>query len=175
MTNLEVLNMRYNLLEGSIPSEIGGLMKYVFHAQYLLLVHCSWNAHQSSNLTNIPHIFVCCFSLGRIDLSENFFTGAVPSEFGLLRRLDDLRLNRNFLESLPDEIFTLDDVGSFDVSANTISGTLPSHIAQMKDTTWLSLYGNWFYGTLPSELGHLTDMVSLLLSYNYFSGRSRKN
>ena len=77
-------------------------------------------------------------------MGTNAYTGSsIPSEFGMLRELTDLRMTNSGLVS-----------------------SIPSEIGTLSNLKYLLLTGNNLVGPIPSELGRLSMLVSLLLDGN---------
>ncbi|NTU98829.1 hypothetical protein HGA64_02380 [Candidatus Falkowbacteria bacterium] len=69
------------------------------------------------------------------------------------------------LKNLPGELFGRDNVISFDVSNNLLTGALPSEIGKWKKLTLLDVSDNKMTG-IPAEIGQLTELSSLDYSNN---------
>ncbi|CAL9096495.1 unnamed protein product [Musa acuminata var. zebrina] len=91
--------------------------------------------------------FLGCYSLTRLDLSQNFFTGPLPA----------------FLPSL------LPRLSYLDLSDNNFSGPIPSSFGQFASLRSLSLVGNLLSGPVPAFLSNLSSLHELNLSYNLFT------
>ncbi|XP_020098398.1 receptor-like protein kinase HSL1, partial [Ananas comosus] len=87
-----------------------------------------------------------CSSLTHLDLSQNEFTGPLPSS----------------LSSLPSLLY-------LDLSANNFSGPVPPSFSRFPSLQYLSLVGNFLSGPFPSHLSALSQLRELNLSYNPFS------
>ena len=74
-------------------------------------------------------------------------TGSIPSELGLLAKLEYL--------SLAD---------------NSMTGSIPSELGLLASLQRLYLDGNSLTGSIPSELGLLANPETLYLSYNSLTG-----
>jgi Leucine-rich repeat (LRR) protein len=88
-----------------------------------------------------------------LDLAENKFSGAIPTEFGLLTQLHKLHLHQS--------------------SGADLNGTLPA-FDTFPDLVELSLDSNNFSGTIPSNfmagVSNKTQPILMDLSYNQFVG-----
>ncbi|KAF5184731.1 Receptor-like protein kinase [Thalictrum thalictroides] len=113
-----------------------------------------------------------CTKLRFLDISMNFFNGAVP-DLSSLRELEDLRLNDNgftgqfpwkSLESLTN--LTVLSVGDnpFDISS------FPLEVLKLKKLKRLFLTNCSLMGRIPEGIGNLTEMENLELSTNYLTG-----
>ncbi|KAG6639452.1 hypothetical protein CIPAW_10G101500 [Carya illinoinensis] len=81
-----------------------------------------------------------------IDLSRNYLTGTIPSEWTSLK-----------LELLS-------------TSVNKLSGRIPSYLGKITTLRHLSIENNQFSGTVPPELGKLVNLEKLILNANFLTG-----
>jgi len=83
----------------------------------------------------------------KIDLSENGFTGQIPSSIGELSLLRELYLSHNVLTgNIPSEIGNLKWAQKISMSFNNIKGTIPSEIRWLSNLILLHLHGNQITG-----------------------------
>ncbi|KAL8511695.1 hypothetical protein ACS0TY_018209 [Phlomoides rotata] len=98
-----------------------------------------------------------------LELRENNFAGALPSEIGQLYQLDFLGLTLNtFTGSIPPELSNISTLRSLGLAGNDLSGSLPTNLCSaspLLETLYLA--DNNFIGEIPT---------SLELSYNRFTG-----
>ncbi|CAB9501351.1 Leucine Rich Repeat [Seminavis robusta] len=159
LTSVEKIFLGVNNIT-SLPSEIAFLSNSL---RVLNMMHCSVGSALPSELGGLT-------KLKKLDLSENYFAGQIPSELGLLQ-LENLYLNHNFLAGpLPTELFNIVTAKGFNVAANALSGTLPTEAGKLAHLHWFNLYGNWMEGPVPTEIGLLNKMAALHASHNMFSG-----
>ncbi|CAH8338090.1 unnamed protein product [Eruca vesicaria subsp. sativa] len=112
----EILDLSSNLLNGTLPSQIGGAVS-------LKQLHLQRN-HLTGQIP--PHISNCT-SLNAIDLSENKLSGEIPGSIGSLSNLQYIDLSRNNLSgSLPKQVEKLTHLLTFNISHNNITGELPA-------------------------------------------------
>jgi len=70
----------------------------------------------------------------RLVFNQNQLVGAIPSEIGLLAKLEYLVFGQNFLTgNLPTELGGLTALETLDFSYNNLSGTIPTQICQLWD------------------------------------------
>jgi Leucine-rich repeat (LRR) protein len=132
MTSIEKIFLGINNIT-SLPSEIGLLSSSL---KVLNLMSCTVNGSLFSELGELSN-------LKKLDVSENYFEGPIPSELGRLK-LETLYLNHNmFAGTLPVELFHLSTAKGFNVAANALSGTVPTEVGRLSSIEWLNLYGNW--------------------------------
>ena len=124
MSNLDYLNLGYNLLIGSIPAELGDLTNlerlYLDHNQLtggipstfgnlskllgLYLDHNQLSGSIPATLGDLPNLQI-------LDLSDNQLTGSIPAELGQLIGLRYLGLNENAFEGdIPNTFVNLENL-----------------------------------------------------------------
>ncbi|CAA7031862.1 unnamed protein product [Microthlaspi erraticum] len=117
-----------------------------------------WNAKENRILSlqlqsmqlagQIPESLKLCRSLQSLDLSDNDFSGSIPSEI---------------CSWLPYLV-------ALDLSGNKLSGSIPSQIVDCKFLNSLALSDNKLTGPVPSQLTRLDRLRKLSLSHNDLSG-----
>ncbi|PWA62363.1 Leucine-rich repeat-containing protein [Artemisia annua] len=122
----------------------------------------------------LPHSIFNLRSLEILDLSDNSFTGNIPSKISVnLTHLTSLRLSSNNLNgTLTSWLFTSPSLESLDLSYNMFSGNVPlESFRQLTNLTDMYLSFNNFSGEweLDTLLSSLTNLESLYLSYSGFS------
>eukprot|EP01018_Ginkgo_biloba_P008528 Gb_21974 [translate_table: standard] len=116
---------------------------------------------QIGNLTNL--IF--------LNLSENLFSGTIPSELKGLQKLERLFLANNKLDGgIPSEIGELKYLGLLDLGQNMLSGSIPDSLERLSQLRKLVLDRNQLSGNIPASLGNCRNLELLDLSYNRFTG-----
>ncbi|KAG6540963.1 hypothetical protein Mapa_017633 [Marchantia paleacea] len=83
----------------------------------------------------------------RLILSNNFFSGGIPSSWTQLTYVKEIRINNN-----------------------TLSGPLPDDLGGLRDLENLDLRNNQFSGTVPRTLAELSNLKNLWLDNNNFTG-----
>lgn len=154
---------------------------------------CSWHSPNRRTLCNLrgnvneldlayndfegtipPELALLSNSLWNLDLCggpQRKLNGIIPTELGLLTKLELLRLSDNLLSgSIPDEIASLEKLEVLDLNSNKLNGALPSGIGGLVKLKNLNLAGNSLSGSLPSSLGNLGDVSTLLLTDNSIEG-----
>lgn len=86
-----------------------------------------------------------------IDLSDNSFTGSIPSTIGNLTSLLVLNMSHNALTGqIPGELGRLVQIESLDLSWNRLTGEIPRQLAALTGLEWLNLSYNDLSGSIPS-------------------------
>ncbi|XP_027096229.1 receptor-like protein EIX2 [Coffea arabica] len=111
-------------------------------------------------------------SLVHLDLSGNrFFGPMVPNNLQHWTSLSYLDLSYNqFNTSLPDPLFTLNNLVYMDLTYNQIQGPLPLGLGNLTSLSVLHMGNNSFEGKIPSAIGQLRELTDLDLSRNGFNG-----
>ena len=117
-------------------------------------------------------------NLLRLDLKVNQLTGSIPSNIGVLSKLQFLDLSTNNLYStLPLSLANLTHVYELDISRNNLTGVLdPRLLPDAAGKTGLVGLKNFLLqttglgGRIPEEIGNLRNLSLLALEENYFHG-----
>ncbi|CAB9522992.1 LRR receptor-like serine threonine-protein kinase [Seminavis robusta] len=151
MDSLERLMLSYNLFSASIPTEIGLANKLK-----------SLSIMRSSLVGTLPSELGLLTGLTALKLNENqYLSGSIPTEIGLLSHLEELRLYYTDLTGrIPTEFGALNQMTRLMAFRNSLSGALPSQLGVMVNLHTLSMEENRFTGTVPSELGLLRNWSS---------------
>ncbi|KAF7842701.1 receptor-like protein EIX1 [Senna tora] len=175
ITSLQILDLSFNLFEGTIPT-------WLFEIVHLQHLDLSLNELDGQ----IPNKFENLESLAILDLSYNFLSGSIPSTLGqiqLVRQssLKELHLNDNnlfgrleeslvqfsSLEVLDVSSNDLEEVESVDLSHNNLKGCVHNFSSNSNLDT-LDLSNNNFRCPLPD---HIPPTLRVLnLSRNSFYG-----
>ena len=191
VTQLELYG---NHLQGTIPPEIGDLLKL-------------WELGLNRNELNgpIPRELGKLVSLSFLFLEDNQLSDSIPAELGNMSALVFLKLQDNQLSgSIPPSLGQLTNLCDLDLSFNQLTGTLPPELGNLTRIGWcrslaqtgrvgdvhrpttgcivgtnrppspgvgyLAVTSNHLSGPVPVELGQLMDTSGLELSCNMFSG-----
>nr|GEZ66756.1 LRR receptor-like serine/threonine-protein kinase GSO2 [Tanacetum cinerariifolium] len=88
---------------------------------------------------------------------------------GLLISID--LSNNNFSGKLPSEITNLVELVSLNVSFNKLHGEIPKDMGRLKSLGSLDLSRNEFFGNIPLSLSRIDGLSYLDVSYNNLSGK----
>ncbi|KAK9214716.1 hypothetical protein WN944_006715 [Citrus x changshan-huyou] len=214
-SRLGVIDFSHNLFQGRIPRSLINCSKL----EFLGLGNNQISDTFPSWLGTLPNLNVLILrsnifygiikeprtdggfsKLRIIDLSNNRFTGTLPSKSFLcwnamkivntseLRYLQDVLSpygqTSNDILSTYDYSMTMNSKGrmmtynkipdilaGIILSNNSFDGAIPASIANLKGLQVLNLQNNNLQGHIPSCLGNLTNLESLDLSNNKFSGQ----
>jgi Leucine-rich repeat (LRR) protein len=152
---LEVLNLRRNALFGTIPD-----LKRILTVDVANNRLSDWGTLFTLNRTETTRL---------VDLCNNLFAGALPSNFP---QFQTLVMSGNFLNGTIPAILDLGDnlFHRFDFSNNSFSGTLPMITAVAAQIVSLDFRNNHFVGTIPIMYGSIPALETLYLSGNYLTG-----
>ena len=150
------LELNDNLLNGTLPSEIGDLTK-------LLVLNCSGNMLGGAIPTQIGNLIM----LQSIDLHKNLFNGTIPKTIENLTDLQFINFRENRLEgSIPSEIGNLSYLQTLDLRENEITGEIPESAGKLTNLQFLYLNNNNLRGSLPSSIDNLVQLTDLYLNDN---------
>ncbi|KAG2403333.1 MDIS1-interacting receptor like kinase [Vigna angularis] len=159
LTNIHILNLSNNSLNGSIPPQIGVMSN---------LVVLDLSANKLSGI--IPSEITQLISLQKLNMSGNTFSESLPQEIGRLRELRMLHVPWcNLTGTIPISIEQLNNLIYLDVGGNNLSGSIPQRIWHM-DLNHLSLAVNKFHGSIPKEIVNMRNLEILYLWESGLSG-----
>ena len=155
------VDLPYNGLAGSIPSDLGSLTNVRWLFLYLNALTGTIPG-ELGNLTNLQSL-----ALGFNDLS-----GPIPNELGRLVNLRYLDLIYNNLSgSIPSTLGRLGSLETLYLSDNELTGQVPAWLGNLDQLRRLSLMRNPLTGgPIPGELGTLVNLEVLLLEGLDLSG-----
>ena len=163
-TNLAVLNLSANQLQGPIPNAFG-----------------SMNSLERLFLTNnqleggIPKSFGDICTLRELCLSWNNLDGQVLEFFHNVRgclkdSLEILSINRNQIMGLVPNFAIFSSLRVLYLSFNKLNGTLPERIESLNNLELLSVRSNMLEGVISeTQLSNFPKLYRLDLSYNSFA------
>lgn len=179
-TNLNMLRLAYNLLEGPLPDKLPvELSTLVLDSNYFSDQLPVWPyvcnvSFSNNNFTGAISSSVCQWiMLSFLDLSSNEFSGEIPHCLGeSLNVLERLNLDNNLLSGeIPTTIGFLTSLGTLRLSNNGLSGGIPPSLQNCSKLVLLDLSNNKFSGSIPTWMGEkLSSLAFLKLGSNHFSG-----
>jgi Leucine-rich repeat (LRR) protein len=167
LLNLEVLNLRNNSLEGSIPMSLFSLPSL----QKLTLS----NNRFSGQLNELLNVSSCL--LETLDLSYNNLEGPIPMSLFEIQSLRSLSLSNNSLglassklKTYPHFLINQSTLSSIDLSNNKIHGKIPNWIWKLPYLDSLNLSYNHLE-TLDLSLLNMSSLSYLDLHSNKLQGQ----
>ncbi|XP_071733445.1 putative receptor-like protein 8 [Rutidosis leptorrhynchoides] len=110
-------------------------------------------------------------SFSHLDISQNNFSGSVPSCLGMYTHMEHLHLDSNsFTGSIPESFRNLTNLLTLDMGNNKLSGNIPQFLGELSSLRILLLRNTNFAGSIPKQLCQLSYLRLLNLSSNFLSG-----
>ncbi|KAL6627864.1 hypothetical protein ACP70R_031590 [Stipagrostis hirtigluma subsp. patula] len=159
-SNLYFFSLRSNPITGSIPSDIEKLVGLTrIELDNMLLTG------------TLPQEIGQLWRLELLDLSNDNISGMIPSAFGNLTRLNGLFLQNNKLfGSIPQQLGSMQALESINLSTNKLVGNIPKEIMSHSLSVAMDFSHNHLNGSLPLEIGNLNNLQQIILSHNNLSG-----
>ncbi len=175
------IRLPFNQLRGSIPAEIGNLVKLeslLLRGNELAsippeirnLTELESLDLNSNKLTSIPSEIKYLIDLKLLDLGSNMLTGSLWDQIGNLTKLKALVLQGNQLDSLSPKIGNLTELVWLILNNNQFEGPIPTEIENLTQLRHLMLQDNRLSGQIPNEIGDLPHLISLYLNHNRLTG-----
>jgi Leucine-rich repeat (LRR) protein len=155
-----VLDLEYNNLSGTIPTELGLLSTIVYlDLEYNLEIE-----------GQIPSELCQLTDLRYLSLKANKIQGELPSCMSNWQELEVLDLLNNELSGeIPQDLCGMDNMQLFVADKNFFSGELPACISSWTNLLVLSASDNQFIGSLP-DLSKLTQLQEIYIDGNFLEG-----
>ncbi|KAK2639186.1 hypothetical protein Ddye_026981 [Dipteronia dyeriana] len=165
LASLQILDVAYNNLSGTIPkcfSNFSAMVKmnyssgnYIQCNTFFVHTDSGRNYLESASLVikGREVQYSSILNLVRsIDLSNNNFSGEIPTEVTNLEALQTLNLSHNFFSGkIPESIGAMGSLESVDLSSNQFSGKIPKSISSLTLLSHLNLSDNNLIGKIPSS------------------------
>ncbi|XP_074335404.1 receptor kinase-like protein Xa21 [Apium graveolens] len=160
-TTIELLFLHGNNLYGSIPRDIGKLVKMK-----------SLSLHHNFLTGTIPVKIGELSELGYLDLGANKISGLIPTSICNMTKLVNLELHDNMLQgNIPSGLFDISTLEGLSLFSNRLNGVIPGQITGLPSQIfYLHLDDNLLTGTLPSSTGNLKQLVQLNVFNNKLIG-----
>ncbi|XP_019085518.1 PREDICTED: probable LRR receptor-like serine/threonine-protein kinase At3g47570 [Camelina sativa] len=153
--NVIYLSLQKNLISGSIPRDIGNLIR----------LQTLWLA-QNLLTGPLPNSLGKLSDLGAIVLYSNRMSGEIPPSIGNLTMLEILYLYNNSFEGMvPFRLGNCRHLLDLRIGYNKLNGAIPKEIMQIPTLVRLSMGGQ-----LPQTLGKCLSMEAIYLQGNSFNG-----
>ncbi|KAK8603139.1 hypothetical protein V6N13_085332 [Hibiscus sabdariffa] len=159
LRSLEILDLSYSSLTGSIPAALGNLTQ---------LKHLDLSENHLCGL--LPISVFNLTQLGFLDLSRNNLSGLLPISVFNLTQLGFLDLSRNnLIGSLPSRVSRLSRLRLLDLRGNFLSGRVQSWLFSLPSLVVLSLHGNKLTGPIE-QFDKVVPLEYIDLSNNEIQG-----
>lgn len=141
LTKLEMFNVLFNDLSGSLPQEM------FEQCTNLKDLHLAQNKRLGGS---IPSTIGFATSLKWVTADGCDFGGSLPTEIGLLSNMTFFSLPENQLSGpIPTEIGGMETMIFFKMNGNALTGTVPTEILQLSSLSTVELQDNELVGTAP--------------------------
>uniref|UniRef100_A0ACD5UP24 Uncharacterized protein n=1 Tax=Avena sativa TaxID=4498 RepID=A0ACD5UP24_AVESA len=162
-SEMAFIGLRSNQLIGPVPSTLGKNRLLMF-----LDIRDNYLHGDLSFLASL----CSCRQLQTLSISDNTFSGSIPSYFGNLSiNLVTFEANNNHLVGgLPATLSNLTGLILISFSNNNLTKEIPESISKLENLQAIGLSGNSIIGQIPEQFGMLRSIVVLDLSYNKLSG-----
>ncbi|XP_022929097.1 receptor-like protein 12 isoform X2 [Cucurbita moschata] len=156
LTSLFNLDLARNQLEGPIPQNLRNFNAMTEQAYVIFSHPREKSIRQSIKSNDLYYSMKQLEVMVKIDLSQNYLVGSIPSEITKLKELIGLNLSHNNLTgTIPAEIGEIESLESLDLSFNQLFGPIPRSISRLNSLGDLKLSHNNLSGEIPQE-GHLS-------------------
>ncbi|KAJ4848050.1 hypothetical protein Tsubulata_015832 [Turnera subulata] len=112
-----------------------------------------------------------CSWIGVYYLSNNRFTGQIPSGFGSFANLEVLVLDKNRLSGIiPPSICNVSTLRSLSLRENALRGNIAEVIGRLANLETLDLYDNPLSGPIPMSAFNMSSLMTMKLGRNRVNG-----
>ncbi|PWG05542.1 leucine-rich repeat domain-containing protein [Polaribacter aquimarinus] len=127
------------------------------------------NNNFSGNL-NVNN-FISLPSLDNLNLSNNKYSGPIPSSIGDLSSIRYLNLSsNNFIGDFPDFFYDITSLIELNLSYNNLSGSLSDSIGRLTSLEIFNIGYNNFSGRFPETIDNIKGLNQLYINNNSFEG-----
>lgn len=113
-----------------------------------------------------------CHSLETLNLGSNQLSGTIRDIFGQFSDLQILDLSENsFSGSIPTKLFNLQNIRTIALNGNQLDGRIPANYGSAASLETLHVYENALTGPIPNiNPGELTALVDFQVQQNRLTG-----
>ncbi|CAM0948775.1 unnamed protein product [Alopecurus aequalis] len=165
-TGIRILDVSYNNFTGIVPPEIGMICPELLHLNMNQLTAATAQDWEfMAILTN-------CTRLRVLILANNMLGGVLPSTVGnLSEQLQTFAVGDNEISgTIPVGIGNLVGVNLLQLSNNQFTGVVPDSIGRLNMLQYLGFEHNFLTGIMLPSLGNLTRLLRLFTQSNKFNG-----
>uniref|UniRef100_A0A0E0MCZ2 Receptor kinase-like protein Xa21 n=1 Tax=Oryza punctata TaxID=4537 RepID=A0A0E0MCZ2_ORYPU len=163
---LEVLDLSFNNLIGTIPSKLGNFTA-------LKKFGCAFNGIDGT----VPGELAALRGLEELSIPGNRLSGGFPEAILNMSALvvPSLTMNR-FSGMLPSVIgSSLPSLEEITIGGNFFQGNLPSSLANASNLVRIDMTDNNFTGVVPTSIGKLANLIRLSFQTNQLHARSKQD
>ncbi|KAI3503161.1 hypothetical protein L1887_31598 [Cichorium endivia] len=151
---LQILDVAYNNLTGTIPHCLRGLRAMVnrFIDEGYFVGEEMEDENVNQVMKGVDRVYTKTWQkVLNMDLSSNKLVGGIPVELTALSGLMGLNLSNNHLSGhIPDTIGNMTNLESLDFSKNELTGIIPPSMADLTFLSHLNLSHNNLSGPIPT-------------------------
>ncbi|CAL5074558.1 unnamed protein product [Urochloa decumbens] len=156
-TELQMLSVAVNRLEGNVPNSLANLSS---HLQQLYFTKNQLSGGFPSGIANFHNLII-------LALYGNQFTGAIPEWLGTLKSLQELRLDYNsFTGPIPSSLSNLSNLLALTLNSNQFDGHIPPSLGTLNMLQVLRVPNNNIKGSVPLEIFRIPTIIEINLSFN---------
>uniref|UniRef100_A0ACD5Z2K9 Uncharacterized protein n=1 Tax=Avena sativa TaxID=4498 RepID=A0ACD5Z2K9_AVESA len=185
LSEMSFLDLRSNQLTGRVPSTL----------RNNILVFLDISDNRLHGDLSFLASLCSCRQLQILYISDNPFSGSIPSYFGnLSTNLSTFYADNNHLvgelpatisnlsgllaisffynhltKGIPESISKLENLQALGLSGNTIFGPIPEQFGKLRSIVRLDLQDNRLSGSIPNGMSNLTMLEHIVFSYNHLS------
>ncbi|KAM5575733.1 MDIS1-interacting receptor like kinase 2 [Rosa sericea] len=157
--------------------EVGALLQWKASLQDTQSHLTSWSAQHFPNETRPCTWFaISCNtakSVTTINLTKSGLQGTLHEfSFSSFPNLEHFDLSMNSIfGTIPPEISQLSKLVCLDLSDNSLNGSVPASFGNLSSLAYLNLGRNFLASSVPLEMGNLSELVELYLNTNNLTGQ----
>jgi Leucine-rich repeat (LRR) protein len=179
-SNLESIDLSFNLLASHIPTEVLLIPKLVDLVMWANNLSGEIPDKLCSNGTTletlvisynnftggIPPSITRCLNLIWLSLAGNQLTGSVLAGFGNLKKLSILQLHKNSLsDHLPEDFDSCSNLIWLDLDSNNFTGTKPPQLAAQAGLITGGIVSGKYFAFLRNEAGNICPCAGVLFEF----------